>query len=459
LLSGADVQAIWDEHPLANIGIITGGGLVVVDLDKYKVNSCRADLAAAIGEALPDTYTVTTGRGGTHLYYAYDPAETVPSRAPVPGVEVQADGGRFVVAPPSVSGYGPYVVLDGRDPVPAPDGLIKIMRERAAKNKAETVPGGPLTRAVPADIATMLATPVPVGQRSDRFFKIVGEIKLARFSQGEAVTLMTPWCTLVDKYVGREATEVARVWPILAEPLTPFGGSPGSTQTAEEPVSGGQPSPVDLGGLVAVLRQYQDLPDPSHVYAVLAVAATRDLGGDPLWLLLVAPPSSGKTEAVRTLDAVADARLNEVTAAGLLTWAKRSKAPARPAGKLVEMGPVGLITFGDLSSLLATSDRGGRDVTFALLRRVYDGHASRDIAPPSGDSLGKLEWIGRATVVGAAPEPSTPTARTPTNSARDGCTSGWPSATPPRSGPPPDSPGGPTWTRCAGPRASMPHGW
>jgi hypothetical protein len=61
-----------------------------------------------------------------------------------------------------------------------------------------------------------------------------------------------------------------------------------------------------------------------------------------------------------------------------------------------------LITFGDLSSLLATSDRGGRDQVFSLLRRAYDGHVTRDIQPMGGADVDRqLEWSGRVTVVAA----------------------------------------------------------
>ncbi|WP_141844650.1 hypothetical protein [Humibacillus xanthopallidus] len=58
------------------------------------------------------------------------------------------------------------------------------------------------------------------------------------------------------------------------------------------------------------------------------------------------------------------------------------------------------MTFGDLSSLLATSDRGGRDQVFGLLRRAYDGHVTRDVSPPGRTSTTeRLEWSGRLTVV------------------------------------------------------------
>jgi hypothetical protein len=110
---------------------------------------------------------------------------------------------------------------------------------------------------------------------------------------------------------------------------------------------------VALAALVTDLRGWQHLPDPVHVIAALAAAATRKTEGEACWLLLVAPPSSGKTEGVRILDNAADARLDEVTAAGLLSWTKGGNP--RPTGVLTRIPSQALITFGDLSSLLATS--------------------------------------------------------------------------------------------------------
>lgn len=169
--------------------------------------------------------------------------------------------------------------------------------------------------------------------------------------------------------------------------------------TAPATVAAGRDALALFGRLLDTLRSYQDLPDPWHVCCVLATAATRDLDDEPVWLLLVAPPSGGKTEIIRMLDGTADARINEVTAAGLLSWRKQGKITV-PAGVLTRIGDHGLLTFGDLSCLLATSDRGGRDQVFALLRRVYDGEASRDIANPGGTG-DILMWKGRATVVAA----------------------------------------------------------
>jgi hypothetical protein len=160
-----------------------------------------------------------------------------------------------------------------------------------------------------------------------------------------------------------------------------------------------------LSNLLAQLRTWLDLPDSGPTIASLAAAATVPLDGEEAaWLLNVAAPSAGKTEAVNLLDGVTDGRLNEVTPAGLLGWshAKRGAAP-HPVGILARVPGNALVTFGDLSSLLATSDRGGRDQVFGLLRRAYDGEVTRDVSPPGGANkdLPQLSWQGRLTVVAA----------------------------------------------------------
>ena len=156
-----------------------------------------------------------------------------------------------------------------------------------------------------------------------------------------------------------------------------------------------------LRQLTDTLRSYQDLPDIGHLLVVLAVAASNALDTDPCWLLLVAPASSGKTETVRLLDGVTSERMDEVTCAGLLGWVKRGKM-FHPGGALIALDKRGIITIGDLSVLLSSSDRGGRDQVFSMLRRIYDGHAERGIATPAGAAPGaRLAWDGRATMVAA----------------------------------------------------------
>lgn len=74
------------------LGLPTGDGLVVVDVDLAK--------GATIPEWLPGTYTVRTQSGGLHYYYLVD--GEVPNSANKLGenIDVRGDGG-YVVAPPT----------------------------------------------------------------------------------------------------------------------------------------------------------------------------------------------------------------------------------------------------------------------------------------------------------------------------------------------------------------------
>jgi hypothetical protein len=94
-------------YPGASIGIVTGelSGLCVVDVDWLKGADGRKDLAASeeteeLMEALPTTYTVRTGSGGFHLYYAYAPMRNS-AKLYHKQMDTRGDGG-FVVAAPSV---------------------------------------------------------------------------------------------------------------------------------------------------------------------------------------------------------------------------------------------------------------------------------------------------------------------------------------------------------------------
>jgi hypothetical protein len=97
----SDAVATWPAG--CNIGIATGGGLVVIDID----NHANVDGGETLyelerqHEPLPRTASVKTGNNGEHLYFT--------SRAPIrnsagrlgPGLDVRGEGG-YVVAPPSV---------------------------------------------------------------------------------------------------------------------------------------------------------------------------------------------------------------------------------------------------------------------------------------------------------------------------------------------------------------------
>ena len=139
---------------------------------------------------------------------------------------------------------------------------------------------------------------------------------------------------------------------------------------------------AEPGALLAELHQefakYLALEETGHIDFALAVAISAELDGDPLWGMLVGVPSSSKTEVIRSL-ADRAILLNGTTVAGLLSWKSVRGKPPVPAGLLSRHQGRVFTTISDLSALLAMSDRGARDMLYAILRRVYDGQVTRDL--------------------------------------------------------------------------------
>src|SRR4051812_45124357 len=118
--------------------------------------------------------------------------------------------------------------------------------------------------------------------------------------------------------------------------------------------------------------------------------------------MLVGAPSSGKSEAIRLLDELADAKVDELTRAGLLGWSVGGGKSMKRSGILTKIPPHALLTVSDFSTVITASDREGRARMFGMLRVVYDGHVYRGIGgEPAGDG-DHLEWSGHLTLLAAA---------------------------------------------------------
>lgn len=122
--------------PIAyNIGIATGkgSGITVVDIDAGKGGlQTWQDLSDRYH--FPLTYTVRTGGGGLHLYFAYCPELKTGTDVLGPGIDIRNDGG-YVVAAPSLHNSGQlYTVIDGREPVEVPESLISLKAKTNSPN-------------------------------------------------------------------------------------------------------------------------------------------------------------------------------------------------------------------------------------------------------------------------------------------------------------------------------------
>ena len=165
------IRAWWAQWPSANIGLRTGDGLVVLDVDDQRPL-----------EGLPLTPTVESGKG-SHLYFT-TPGPVGNAVALVPGVDLRGERG-YVVAPPSrhVSGsrYQWRVTLAVPMATLPPWVLTKMAEPRAhaLREQPDSTQGKTASRPVPDMI--------PEGQRRDALWRLGRRLKLKDWS-AESIT-------------------------------------------------------------------------------------------------------------------------------------------------------------------------------------------------------------------------------------------------------------------------------
>lgn len=112
------IRTWWQRWPDANIGIATGHGHLVIDLDGPQATTELRRLEAIHGP-LPATWTVTTGRG-SHYHYTVNETLHIPNSASAlaPGIDIRGDGG-YALAPPSVHPNGHHYTTNNDTQVAA----------------------------------------------------------------------------------------------------------------------------------------------------------------------------------------------------------------------------------------------------------------------------------------------------------------------------------------------------
>lgn len=141
-----EVIAGWfDAKPRCCIGIACGAdyGLVVLDFD-VKNGQPGAQTYSDLWLGSELTLTADTPSGGWHLYFKH-PGVTLKTK--LPGLDIKgADGGGYVLAPPSSIPEGAYRWRDAEVPIAAfPDYLLKELQASTPAKKTETKPAaGPV---------------------------------------------------------------------------------------------------------------------------------------------------------------------------------------------------------------------------------------------------------------------------------------------------------------------------
>lgn len=187
-----------------NIGVATGKGLVVLDVD------CKGDKngwvsLAAVGitpESLAslNTYTVTTPTGGRHFWFYSDDAVSTGTDVLGlgSGVDVRGEGG-FIVVPPSRRPVGPYVVSSYGNACDAGDNLPRL-----SKLANWSALGGKIQRPVPPPPPPRPSIPISdaeMRQRMDRAKAYLRKCKGAVSGQGGHDRTFSIASTLVNGFL------------------------------------------------------------------------------------------------------------------------------------------------------------------------------------------------------------------------------------------------------------------
>src|SRR3954453_14477656 len=110
--------------------------------------------------------------------------------------------------------------------------------------------------------------------------------------------------------------------------------------------------------LLAVIRRFQEylyLPDPAPLVLALATVVANRMAGPPVWLMIVGPPSSGKTALVSgTVNFPEVIETATLTEASLLSGtASKDRAEDATGGLLKQIGDRGLLVMKDFTSVLS----------------------------------------------------------------------------------------------------------
>lgn len=173
-------------------------------------------------------------------------------------------------------------------------------------------------------------------------------------------------------------------------------------KSAEQPTPQ-QHSPCAIGETLAVFERWLILPNLTPVYAVLGTVAANLLPGDPVWLGVIGPPSSAKTEILNSTSLLPHVvQAATLSIAGLLSGTSKQQYDKDAKGGLLrQIGDFGIVTLKDFGSILSMRPDAKAEL-LAALREIYDGAWTRHLGTDGGRTLawrGKIGLLFGATSV------------------------------------------------------------
>lgn len=364
----SDLKSWWARWPWANVGLVTGeqSDIVVVDLEVD---------ASLNGYPVPPTVIAQSGSGGRHYYFRH-PGRPVETKTrilgPEPAVDVRGDGGFIVVAPSGHSSGERYDWILGPEDeelAELPDWVLEALKR---KEKGENRRGW-----------EQVAQGVPEGQRNETAASYAGKL----------LSQLTPELWESAAWPALVAWNERNTPPLEKTELRGIFESIREREAAKQKQRRGYPQrshpPATWEEVEAKFAHWLELPDMDAVRVVLATVVANRLHGDPVWLFLVAPPSSAKTEIIQSLSDLDDVyRLTMLTPNTFLS----GKKPEDKKGEISLLPKLNgkILAMKDFAPILDLH-RDARQAIFSQLRDIYDGSTAKAV----GNEQRTMRWEGK----------------------------------------------------------------
>jgi replicative DNA helicase len=305
------IREWWTQWPDARIGLTTGKGLFVLDIDPRHGGDKTLHTWEEVNGSLPLTVEARTPSGGRHLYFLTPENMTVRSGTNVlgPGVDVRGVGG-YVVAPPS-PGY--EWIANGTGLETPPEALLRELFQTGRGN----------------DHSTAIPDPIPQGQRNATLASLAGSMR--RRGIGESVI------RVALKVVNAEQCKP----PLSEGEVDEIGRSvsryPAGADETEGEATGEWPKPVPLNRPIEVAPFPVDAL-PSDLRAMVeAVAQSRQVPVDlPAMLGLGVIAACGSNRIRVQMNESYSEPLNLYVVAALFPGERKSSTFADMTAPLIE---------------------------------------------------------------------------------------------------------------------------
>lgn len=279
----ATIDILWTKYPNANIGIATGEGLIVIDVDTLQHGGENGSESLKnyeiINGPLNDTFTVQTPTGGNHIYYVTN-NECKNATGLLPGVDIRGTGG-YVVAPGSTINGKEYKIVKDV-PIAKPNYAVETLLKKCKTPKVETDPFAELEKSYSNNLV----------QEGNRTSYLVGQVGQLCDGTKSINTIENMIRVLNEQNLEVPLTEdelVKEVFPAIKRFKK-------HEVKKVDPETSIDPSKINLVSVSDIEKEYVEWLVPGYIPkgSITIIGGDGGLGKTSLWCNIASAISNGK---------------------------------------------------------------------------------------------------------------------------------------------------------------------